>query len=80
MWVRPVVAGGVGSTLLSVEVPHGASRGVIFKSCTCDIDGRPGRRRNRTGLRIAPHGALVAVLVAIAAIVLGGDASPGWRG
>jgi hypothetical protein len=33
-----------------------ASRGVIFKSCTCDIDGRPGRRRNRACPRLAERG------------------------
>ncbi|MGI5180116.1 tyrosine-type recombinase/integrase [Dactylosporangium sp. CA-152071] len=33
-----------------------ASRGVIFKSCTCDIDGRPGRRRNRTCSRLTERG------------------------
>ncbi|MEV0560873.1 site-specific integrase [Dactylosporangium sp. NPDC050588] len=33
-----------------------SSRGVIFKSCTRDLDGRPGRRRNRTCSRLTERG------------------------
>ncbi|MET7418224.1 hypothetical protein [Dactylosporangium sp. NPDC005555] len=33
-----------------------ASRGVIFKSCTCSVAGQAGRRRNRTCPRLVERG------------------------
>jgi integrase len=33
-----------------------ASRGVIFKSCTCSVTGQAGRRRNRTCPRLVERG------------------------